>query len=287
MYMLEPEGNITEAIIEGVEAGRLFLDKAGTAVLHPLYLESELEGKGPKQGATAAIIPTYRRCPSEVPEKNPLFWCVRSLIKQRHAGIGEILIVDDGSDDYTEETVAAIKRMQNGVQINYTRGPNVGLAQNRNRGVERCKASAENVYFLDDDSVLPPLTIVAAEYLLDRMAKEDGKTAALSTPVYSRSTVPLHLAPLDKLRPVVYRRNDGGLELNLVENKFPLDYLGGGLAAHAMDPGGRLLKPAAIQMMSGLFLAKKEVYLKAGQFPAHLTWGNNASEEQEFSARLL
>ena len=62
------------------------------------------EERAPK---ISCVIPTYNRCPNREIQYNPLWWAAHSLFKQ--SNVGEIVFVDDGSDDYFLETIEEIQ----------------------------------------------------------------------------------------------------------------------------------------------------------------------------------
>ena len=74
----------------------------------PSYLDQkDLTGTEPLP--ISALIVTYNRSPNRRVELNPLYWAVNSLRCQKHSGLSEIIIIDDGSTDYTKETVLRLE----------------------------------------------------------------------------------------------------------------------------------------------------------------------------------
>ena len=101
------------------------------------------------------IIPTYNRA-----DILPL--AVNSLLQQGHKSF-EVIVVDDGSTDNTEEVVAHIKDER----VKYFKKENEERSIARNYGIE--KAQGKYVGFLDaDDYVLPNHLEVAYQYLLSK-----------------------------------------------------------------------------------------------------------------------
>jgi glycosyltransferase involved in cell wall biosynthesis len=88
--------------------------------------------------SVSAIIPTYN-CAHLLPQ------AIESAIHQSHR-LQEIIVVDDGSTDNTEECVRPFLS-----QIRYVKQENRGLAGARNRGIR--ESTAEFVAFLDADDV--------------------------------------------------------------------------------------------------------------------------------------
>jgi glycosyltransferase involved in cell wall biosynthesis len=88
--------------------------------------------------SVSAIIPTYN-CAHLLPQ------AIESAIHQSHS-LREIIVVDDGSTDRTEECVRPYLS-----RIRYVKQENRGLAGARNRGIR--ESTAEFVAFLDADDV--------------------------------------------------------------------------------------------------------------------------------------
>ena len=91
----------------------------------------------------SVIVPTYNR-------KHLLRRCMDSLIRQDYPGDKfEVIVVDDGSTDGTEES---IKKIQTDRIIRYFRlKRNLGPATARNSGLREAKA--EIITFIDDDII--------------------------------------------------------------------------------------------------------------------------------------
>jgi glycosyltransferase involved in cell wall biosynthesis len=89
----------------------------------------------------SAVMPTFNRA-------GLLERAVRSMIEQERRP-DEIIVVDDGSTDATEEVIAA-----HGTAVTYIRQANAGAAVARNTGVEH--ASGDFIAFLDSDDLWLP-----------------------------------------------------------------------------------------------------------------------------------
>ena len=89
------------------------------------------------------IVPTYNR-------SNLLKECVESLLAQTYPEL-EIIVVDDGSTDDTQATVADIIRKHSNVKY-YSR-PHLGAPAARNFGLG--KSNGECIAFLDSDDLWP------------------------------------------------------------------------------------------------------------------------------------
>lgn len=90
----------------------------------------------------SAIITTFNRCAIVVD-------AIASVLAQTHP-VGELIVVDDGSTDHTEESVKTVFKTAN-VPCRYIKKPNGGMASSLNRGVD--EAQSDLVAFLDDDDL--------------------------------------------------------------------------------------------------------------------------------------
>jgi hypothetical protein len=107
-----------------------------------------------RQPTVSIVIPTYQR-------RNLVGGAVRSVLAQTHRDF-ELIVVDDGSDDGTGASLAALD-----CRLRYHRQPNRGVAAARNAGVALARGSI--VAFLDsDDTWLPEHLAVLTETLARR-----------------------------------------------------------------------------------------------------------------------
>jgi len=100
------------------------------------------------------IIPTYNR--ADFIEKT-----IHSALTQTFANF-EVIIIDDGSTDSTEETINAI----NDDRINYFKKENEERGAARNYGI--LKASGEYITFLDSDDILYPNYLEEAKIFIEK-----------------------------------------------------------------------------------------------------------------------
>lgn len=89
----------------------------------------------------SVIIPAYNA--AEFIER-----CMYSVINQTYQDV-ELIIVNDGSKDNTEEVVKAVIENNKNFQIKYTKIQNSGPSSARNRGIEM--AEGDYICFLDSD----------------------------------------------------------------------------------------------------------------------------------------
>jgi len=94
------------------------------------------------QLSISAVVPTYNRA--------HLITDALDSIHAQTCPVDEIIVVDDGSSDDTEEVVALWGR-QNGISIIYLKQENAGGNVARNRGIEAAKN--QFIAFLDSDDL--------------------------------------------------------------------------------------------------------------------------------------
>src|SRR5208337_4579078 len=93
------------------------------------------------QASVSVVIPTYNR--GEL-----LIETIESILAQT-AKPGEVIVVDDGSTDDTQERLARYAD-----RVRYVRQPNQGVAAARNHGVR--EARGKWIAFIDSDDVWHP-----------------------------------------------------------------------------------------------------------------------------------
>ena len=114
------------------------------------------------------IIPVYNR-PEEIRE------LLESLQAQTFQGSFEVVIVEDGSQQGSENVVAAYKEK---LTVNYLVKPNTGPGDSRNFGIRH--AAGNYCIILDSDCILPPqyLQVVSGELKNDYVDFYGGPDAA-------------------------------------------------------------------------------------------------------------
>lgn len=86
------------------------------------------------------IVPTYNR-------ENYISKCIDSVLNQTYDNF-ELIIVDDGSTDNTENII----KKYNDNRLKYFKNDNHGIAYSRNYGID--KASGDYLFFLDSDDYI-------------------------------------------------------------------------------------------------------------------------------------
>jgi glycosyltransferase involved in cell wall biosynthesis len=127
-------------------------------------------------GLVSVVIPAYNRA-------GLLIAAVDSVLAQTYPA-HEVVIVDDGSTDGTEEAVRA--RFGGQPKVRYFRQKNAGVSAARNRGMK--EAAGEFIAFLDsDDAWLPGKLALQLEAL--RLAPEAGMVWTEMSAVDERGAV--------------------------------------------------------------------------------------------------
>ncbi len=224
----------------------------------------------------SAIIPTFNRSPNP-PEKdsNPLGWCLESLLAQKGGLLDEIIIVNDGSVDYTKELVGHFSNISP-INIVYSRNnENKGSSVSRNLGIKAAKNDL--VMFLDDDCIFSRHLFFGAAYTFSSLEED---VAALHLPIYHRKMmpVPIKQAEIGRL----------DLEKNEMEGHydgFPMEY-SFDLDNNLLDSELGILKPFEIKNLGGIFLARKKALEEVGGFSEFVTWKNGYREETNLALNL-
>ncbi|MBR6407744.1 MAG: glycosyltransferase [Clostridia bacterium] len=131
----------------------------------------------------SVIIPAYN-------SEKYIGACLDSLTDQIN-GLGEVIVVDDGSTDGTAEAVRKIAQKYECVRL--LQKQNGGVSSARNAGLEA--ASGKYLLFCDADDAFAE---GSAEFLLELMEKsgaDAGRFEALSVGKNGRTRLPLPVAP--------------------------------------------------------------------------------------------
>lgn len=94
----------------------------------------------------SVVIPSYNYA-------RYLSKCISSITDQNYA-VQEIIVIDDGSTDYTQKTIQSINEETENYTIQYYYQENKGVSSARNFG--STKASGDYLLFLDADDILLP-----------------------------------------------------------------------------------------------------------------------------------
>ncbi len=261
------EKKLIDSLISGPSFQPSYLDQKDLSGIEPLPV--------------SALIVTYNRCPHHRAELNPLYWSVDSLRRQKHSGLSEIVIIDDGSTDYTEETVRQLEE-ETALPLRYYSNP-INLGSPRSRNLALGQAREDLVFFMDDDCVLSEYGLFGLNFTY-QMSRGQGKIGVVHSPVYYRSGRPNRLKPLQEIGK--FSLDEAILTSSL--DSFPLELASDpeALERSYLHPKLRILSPIPIVNLWGVFLADKKALGLAGGFPTHFTWKNGYTEESELALRL-
>lgn len=248
---------------------------------HPAFLNSH--HFIPVRQPLSVVVPTYNRCPysplSIERNKNPLKWCVESLLQQEAVTVRQIVIIDDGSNDYTTEVVSSLRSLCEsfGVDLTYHKNAaNIGSPHSKNIGIEA--ATQKMVLFADDDCVFTPYAAFGALLSYIKL-NADVPVGAVHLPVYVRAT-----KPVQAVKKAEFGRIDLATgKVTSTSRAFPYEYLH---SPEFLDETLGILMPISVQNLSGIFVAEKKNLLRVGGYPTYFTWRNGLTEEAELALRL-
>jgi len=227
----------------------------------------------------SVIIPTYNRCPHPLKEgSNPLGWCLESLLAQKGREIGEIVIVDDASRDYTQEIVENFSERLS-VPIVYIRNQkNIGSSLSRNKGVEKSKSDL--IMFLDDDAIfLSEDAVFTVAYSFKRIEKEEHDVGAMHLPVYYRTNRFGDILSIKEILNIDYENS----HIRCSTGSFPKERAE--LKQEDYFKGINIMKPLEVNNLAGVFLCKKRAFLDVGGFSDFFPTPA-LGEEHELAQRL-
>jgi len=222
----------------------------------------------------SAVIPTYNRCPNNLEFKyNPIWWAANSLFNQKN--IGEIVFVDDGSrdSDYFSETIEQIRDASpDSINIRAIKnGSRLGSGASRNVGVR--VAEYDKIFFMDDDCItVGPEVLPDLSFAFNYLTNEGISVGAMNLPV-NADTLDTVIKPMS----IIGKVNQ---EKGLMEGcytYFPEEYIDEPI--YINEERG-ILRPLKVDLVHGVFMSDKKVFLDAGGFPT-TRWRNACAEEPE------
>jgi len=233
----------------------------------------------------SAIIPTYNRCPykpgSLRAELNPLAWCLQSLLFQKPP-INEIIIVDDHSEDYTEEVVESFREegKEKGIKIIYIRNrKRAGNGASRNIGSKA--ANSKYLFFMDDDNIAAPFAVFGGVYTFELVRKKEEKIAMMGLPVYFRASRPKKVVPKKDIGNLNFIK--GIFSVN--KDAFPQEYLKEeNKNEKFIDTELHILNPFRILNANAYCLCLKQAFEEVGGFPETVI---KRGEDREFGCKLV
>ena len=224
----------------------------------------------------SVVVSTFNRAPHPVDTySNPLGWCLESLIEQKKSGIGEIIIVDDASTDYTSEVIRDYEQNSPIPIVSLKNKKNKGSSVSRNLGAQ--ESNFPLVHFLDDDCIFNPYMVFGGRHSL----VNDSDASIVHLPVYHRAKKPKRTLPLNEFGVLNLINTTIGGGFDAIPEEYTLD-LQNSLSDSELD----ILKPLEVQNIGGVFLTRKEHFLDVGGFPDYFTWRNGYREETDVAIRM-
>ncbi|MEQ8821107.1 MAG: glycosyltransferase [Sumerlaeia bacterium] len=143
----------------------------------------------------------------------------QSMARERY----EVLVVDNASDDGTDEILQALCAE---LELTYIEEPELGLSAARNRGI--LDSAGELIYFIDDDAVAPPflLDVLWADFVRENADAVGGAVHGLweeTPPAWLNSNLWRGLSLLsygNEARPLVYPEILIGTNVGFRRNVF-------------------------------------------------------------------
>jgi len=225
------------------------------------------------------VIPTYNRCLYHDNERNPLMWCISSIIQQNFAGV-EIVIVDDASTDETSKKMKTLcSEDVNGVDIKYVvNEERMGSSVSRNIGVGL--SSKELVLFFDDDCIfMSKEALSSMVYSFNEKQRQGNPMGAMHLPVYYRSNQSKDVLPVNEILGINYEK----ARINCNTSSFPEEL--NELTEDSYFEGTNILRPFEVNNLRGVFLCNRQAYIDVGGFPNYFPTPS-LGEEHKLAQRL-
>ncbi len=229
----------------------------------------------------SVVIPTYNRSPfdptTEMGKYNPLQNALLSLLDQKNVNIKEIIVVNDGSEDYTKEVVKSLSKESNIEIVHLENEKRLGKSNSRNVGI--AYTSEKLVFICDDDCIYSPWSIFGAQYSFLKTSQRND-IAVLKIPVYQRRTSPPSVKRIDQIG---YLDLERGIKTDSYDS-FPIEYLNG-TEEKFLDSKNRILKPFEIFDLDQAYVIDKKAWEDVGGF-TQLPWEGAIGEHMEFACKL-
>ena len=225
------------------------------------------------------VIPTYNRCLYHDNERNPLMWCISSIIQQNFAGV-EIVIVDDASTDETSKKMKTLcSEDVNGVDVKYVVNEDrMGSSVSRNIGVGL--SSKELVLFFDDDCIfMSKEALSSMVYSFNEKQRQGNPMGAMHLPVYYRSNQSKDVLPVNEILGINYEK----ARINCNTSSFPEEL--NELTEDSYYEDTNILRPFEVNNLRGVFLCNRQAYIDVGGFPNYFPTPS-LGEEHKLAQRL-
>jgi len=216
----------------------------------------------------STVVISRNRCPYTLNEsaKNPLIWCIDSIMNQEILP-EELILINDCSDDkpidYTQEMVKLIEGKCEGKDVKFVyifneERKNAAIA--RNQGAQIAKNDI--IHFVDDDCILRSTTSKGV-LLFNYVLENDKNCFMLDLPQNTRTSHPTALCEAAGMGKI--EKDSLDLTSNLT-NCFPKEYLDD--APREQYESQTVFKPIVMQnFQGGNILVSKEKLLAIGGFP--------------------
>lgn len=231
--------------------------------------------------SVSAVLATYNRCPTDPAvafRDNPLTWALDSLLAQVGDALAEIVVVDDGSTDHTEQVLASYTTGGATVPIRVLRlARHEGAWAARNAAV--AAASAPWVLFGDDDCVYAPHYVAGAAYVLAQVRRTDSRACAVNLPFYYRRLRPSETRPakgIGLLRPE-------RAEFATWFHTWPDSYVS---SPPLLDERSGIVAPMRVELIGGTAVVDVEALQDVGGFVDLSAWPSSYSDHLHLSADL-
>lgn len=225
----------------------------------------------------SAVLATYNRCPydptSAEARRNPLRWCLDTLLASPQCPLREIIVVNDASTDFTALFLKSYDSGKVPLKI-ITLSSSHGSGSARTSGIQQ--ATSDYCLICDDDAVPAPYALAAGTQLFTAIRATDPYAAVLQFPVYLRVSYPTRI--LNKK--YIGRCIPSYGSIDSYFHAIPAEYI-----QNPLWLADGLLAPFRITNLIGVFLAWRPALLAIGGFPI-LPWRNGSSEGTELALRL-
>jgi len=214
------------------------------------------------------LVVTYNRCPFKKYEDNPLIQALISLAHNRRAAdlLEEILVVVDGSNDYTLEALEWLET-KIGVSLRVIAGKKrAGCSAARRKGIALLRTE---LFFMGDDDCLYSEWFLEKNLKAFRLAQSlDRKVSVIVPPIFEEDLTFKNTIANDLIGYIDYRNAwfDHHFDcLPLAKNQ---------------------LKLMRIDTFKGVSLNSRKAFIDSGNFEVLTEWKNDYSEHLEISHRL-